>query len=307
MTAHPRLDPRTGEMFFFAYSLFAPVPALPRGRRRRRAGAQRRHRPPGAGDDARLRHHRAPRRVPRLADRVQHGDSRQRAHGELEARERHPHRRACPGRARPTTSPGSRSSPDTSSTSGTAGSTATASSSPAPASTRPTSASTRRRPRRVDRRARRPAARLASGSTWPRAPPGWEQFDDLGGDFNRINDDYNGVRTRYLYMSAFVEPGPHHRRLRHHREVRRADRRSHRVVRRRHAATSARACSPPIPTARPRTTAGSSTPCTTTHADATDVVVLDAHDVAARARSPRCTCPGAMPFGFHANWFPAVG
>ena len=24
MTAHPRLDPRTGEMFFFAYSLFAP-------------------------------------------------------------------------------------------------------------------------------------------------------------------------------------------------------------------------------------------------------------------------------------------
>ena len=60
MTAHPRLDPRTGEMVFFAYSLFAPylryhvVDAdgalvhsvdidLPR-----------------PGDDARLRHHRAP-------------------------------------------------------------------------------------------------------------------------------------------------------------------------------------------------------------------------------------------------------
>ena len=25
MTAHPRLDPRTGEMFFFAYSVFEPV------------------------------------------------------------------------------------------------------------------------------------------------------------------------------------------------------------------------------------------------------------------------------------------
>lgn len=32
---------------------------------------------------------------------------------------------------------------------------------------------------------------------------GWEQLDDMGGDFCRINDEWNGVPTRYHYMSAF--------------------------------------------------------------------------------------------------------
>ncbi len=35
---------------------------------------------------------------------------------------------------------------------------------------------------------------------------GWEQTDDLGGDFARFNDDYDGVRSRFHYMSATVAP-----------------------------------------------------------------------------------------------------
>ena len=43
--------------------------------------------------------------------------------------------------------------------------------------------------RPVRRPTRRPAGPPASGSTWRRASAGWEPIDDLGGDFNRINDD----------------------------------------------------------------------------------------------------------------------
>ncbi len=31
----------------------------------------------------------------------------------------------------------------------------------------------------------------------------WEQFDDMGGDFCRFNDEYNGIATRYGYMAGF--------------------------------------------------------------------------------------------------------
>jgi carotenoid cleavage dioxygenase-like enzyme len=34
----------------------------------------------------------------------------------------------------------------------------------------------------------------------------WEQLDDLGGDFTRINVDFFGVRSRYHYMAAFSGP-----------------------------------------------------------------------------------------------------
>ena len=46
MTAHPKIDPATGQMHFFGYGFVPPVPHVPRGRRRRDPGAQRRHRPP---------------------------------------------------------------------------------------------------------------------------------------------------------------------------------------------------------------------------------------------------------------------
>ena len=35
---------------------------------------------------------------------------------------------------------------------------------------------------------------------------GWEQTDDLGGDFARFNDELDGVRSRFHYMSAVVAP-----------------------------------------------------------------------------------------------------
>ena len=70
MTAHPKIDPQTGEMMFFGYSPMPAVPALPRRRSRRQSGAQRRDRPARAGDDARLRRHRELRRVHRPAGGV---------------------------------------------------------------------------------------------------------------------------------------------------------------------------------------------------------------------------------------------
>ena len=33
---------------------------------------------------------------------------------------------------------------------------------------------------------------------------GWEHFDDMGGEMCRFNDDYNGVRSRYDYMGAYT-------------------------------------------------------------------------------------------------------
>ena len=35
---------------------------------------------------------------------------------------------------------------------------------------------------------------------------GWEHFDDMGGEMCRFNDDYNGVYNRYDYMAAYTTP-----------------------------------------------------------------------------------------------------
>ena len=134
---------------------------------------------------------------------------------------------------------------------------------------------------------------------------GWEQTDDLGGDFARFNDDYDGVRSRFHYMSAVVDT-----------ERRLGDFDTDRALRRRApgnassgtpdpAATSARACSPPIRRAPPRTTAGCSTRCYDDRTGLTDLCVLDAHDVAAGPVA-RVHLTHRMPFGFHANWFSAT-
>ncbi len=68
MTAHPKIDPVTGELHFFGYGVMPPYLTYHRLSADGRAGDQRRDRRARADDDARLRDHRAARGVPRPAD-----------------------------------------------------------------------------------------------------------------------------------------------------------------------------------------------------------------------------------------------
>ena len=96
MTAHPRLDPRTGEMLMFGYSLFEPYLRYhvvdADGTLSHSVDIDL----PGAGDDARHGDDRAPRGVPGLALRVRHRQPGQRPDGPLDAGERRPHRGHAP-------------------------------------------------------------------------------------------------------------------------------------------------------------------------------------------------------------------
>ena len=211
-----------------------------------------------------------------------------------------------PDWAPPMTSAGSRSRRATSSTSGTCGSTATASSCRGVGSPRWTSASGRSSEGGGHRDHRRPAARywidLDAGTA------GWEPIDDvILGEMCRVNDDRIGVRTDCLYMSAFTREGAIAGRLRHDREVRHRRR-------------------TPAPAGTPGTTGhvgenvfapdpdGSAEDdgwiINSIHDDAdggqSSIVVLDARDLAAGPVA-RVLIPQRMPFGFHANWFPATG
>jgi carotenoid cleavage dioxygenase-like enzyme len=132
---------------------------------------------------------------------------------------------------------------------------------------------------------------------------GWEQTDDLGGDFARFNDDRNGVRSRYHYMSATVAP---ERRLGDFDSIVRYD-----------DATGARQ----IWNAGPAGHVGESVYAPNPHGyaeddgwlinavydaatDRTDICVLEASNVAAGPIA-RVHLPQRMPFGFHASWFAA--
>jgi carotenoid cleavage dioxygenase-like enzyme len=136
---------------------------------------------------------------------------------------------------------------------------------------------------------------------------GWEQMDDMHGDFNRVNDDYNGVRTDKLYMSAFVAEG---RPIGDFDTIVKYD-------------TSSSISSPTRtqwcagPEGHVGETVFAPDPAGTAEddgwllnavyyddRDATDLVVLDARDVEA---GPIATVKlgRRVPFGFHANWFPA--
>ncbi len=66
-TAHPKVDPKTGELMFFGYSLAAPVCAVQRRRSRRRHQEHHAHRAAAAGDDARHGDHGEVQPVHRLS------------------------------------------------------------------------------------------------------------------------------------------------------------------------------------------------------------------------------------------------
>ncbi len=133
---------------------------------------------------------------------------------------------------------------------------------------------------------------------------GWEQTDDLGGDFARFNDDRNGVRSRFHYMSAVVADD---RRLGDFDTIVRYD-----------DATGERQ----LWSAGPSGHVGESVFAPDPHGSAeddgwlinavyddrtnrTDVCVLDACAVSAGPIA-RVHLPHRMPFGFHANWFGAA-
>jgi carotenoid cleavage dioxygenase len=134
---------------------------------------------------------------------------------------------------------------------------------------------------------------------------GWEQTDDLGGDFARFNDDYDGVRSRFHYMSAVVDT---ERRLGDFDTVVRYDdatgeRQLWHAGRHGHVGESVFAADP----------IGSAEDAgwllNAVHDDRTgmtDLCVLDAHDVAAGPVA-RVHLDRRMPFGFHANWFADQG
>ena len=133
---------------------------------------------------------------------------------------------------------------------------------------------------------------------------GWEPIDDLEGDFNRINPAYDGVRVRYLYMSAFTRPDRHLGDF--DAIVRYDDLTGERAV---WSAGPHGHVGEGVFAADPDGTAEDDgwvlvvvTDATT---DASDLVVLDARDVAAGPVA-RVHLPQRVPFGFHGNWFPEV-
>ena len=130
---------------------------------------------------------------------------------------------------------------------------------------------------------------------------GWEPMDDLGGDFNRINDDRNGVRARWLYMSAFTEPG---RRIGDFDTVVKYDetdgtRTMWSSGTHGHVGENVFA---PDPAGTAEDDGWILNVVYDDARDTSDLVVLDARDIVATVHLPR-----RVPFGFHANWFAAEG
>jgi carotenoid cleavage dioxygenase-like enzyme len=130
---------------------------------------------------------------------------------------------------------------------------------------------------------------------------GWEPIDDLGGDFNRINDDRNGQRVRWLYLSAFLQSG---RRMGDFDTIVKYDetdgtRSTWTTGPHGHVGESVFA---PDPAGTAEDDGWLLNITYDDQLDTSDLVVLDARDVAA---GPIATVhlPRRVPFGFHANWF----
>lgn len=130
---------------------------------------------------------------------------------------------------------------------------------------------------------------------------GWEHTDDLGGDFCRFDDRRTGVRSRFRYMSAFL--GANDVIGDFDTVVKYDDNTGERTLW--HAGDRCgvgEAVFAPDPD-------GSAEDdgwllCTVFDADRdeSEVVVIDARDLAAGPVA-RVRIPQRMPFGFHANWF----
>jgi carotenoid cleavage dioxygenase len=136
-----------------------------------------------------------------------------------------------------------------------------------------------------------------------RGTAGWEPIDDLGGDFNRINDERNGARVRWLYLSAFVQTD---RRMGDFDSIVKYDetdgtRTMWTAGPHGHVGESVFA---PDPAGTAEDDGWLLNIVYDDRRDASDLVVLDARDVAA---GPVATVhlPRRVPFGFHANWFAA--
>ena len=130
----------------------------------------------------------------------------------------------------------------------------------------------------------------------------WEQFDDMGGDFCRFNDDLAGVKSRYEYMCAF-QGG----------EDVMGDFDS---VVKYDAVTGAKtqwysgprchvgeAVFAPDPDGHAEDDGWLLTLVWNDATDESDLCIIDARDVAAGPVA-RVHAPGRVSFGFHVNWFP---
>ena len=132
---------------------------------------------------------------------------------------------------------------------------------------------------------------------------GWEPIDDMLGEMCRVNDDRTGVRTDCLYMSAFTRDG--------------AIAGDFDTIVKYDTAADTRTSWYSGETGHVGENVFAPDPdgsaeddgwiLNSTHdsgSGQSEVVVLDARDIAAGPIA-RVQIPQRMPFGFHANWFPA--
>jgi len=146
-----------------------------------------------------------------------------------------------------------------------------------------------------------PAARywvdLASGAA------GWEPIDDMIGEFGRVNDDRTGVRTDCLYMPAFTRPGAL---AGDFDTIVKYDTASGK----RHtwyagdAGHVGEVVFAPAPNASAEDDGWLLTMSHDDERAVSEVLVLDARNVTS-GPIVRVRLPHRVPFGFHANWFPA--